>query len=88
MATPMPGETGWMVGTPDSNGEYLVVDNVWWRKWLADWISGEGKRPGRWYVSGRPYCEADGIVCFRPLPRTPAKPNTDPMRDTRNHSES
>lgn len=78
MATPMPGELGWFTGVPDSHGEFLVVDSVWNRRWIADFIPGEGKRPGRWYLMGRPYCEADGVRCFRPLPRTP---------DLNNHSE-
>lgn len=76
-AEPMLGEPGWYTGVPQTDGEYLVVDNVWWRRWIGDWIGGEGKRPGRWYVQGRPYCEANGIACFRPLPRTPTKPKDD-----------
>lgn len=88
MATPMPGEPGWFIGTPDSHGEYLVIDVSYWRRWLADWIPGEGKRPGRWYVTGRPYCETDGIACFRPLPKTPNRESPAlGMRDP-NHSES
>lgn len=80
MATPMSEELGWFTGVPDSHGEFLVIDNVYWSRHLADWIPGEGKRPGRWYVRSMPYCEADGIFCFRPLPRTPDRPSN-------NHSE-
>lgn len=74
---PMKDEAGWFTGTPESNGEFLVVDSLWWRRWLADWIGGEGKRPGKWFIQGRPYCEADGIACFRPLPRMPSRPKGD-----------
>lgn len=79
MAIPMPGELGWFVNAPDSMGEYLVVDAAYRQRHIADWLPSDGKKPGRWFMRGRPFCGADEIVCWRPLPRIP-------MREP-NHSE-
>ena len=69
--TPMPDNPGWFIDVPSSRGTYLIVDSAYHLPFLADWFPGEGKRPGRWYIANRPYCEADGVTCWRPLPRLP-----------------
>lgn len=81
--TPMPDEPGWYIGTPDGRGEFLVVDTAYWQRRTADFFPDQGKNGGRWYVQGRPYCDPDGIACWRPLPRTPKRPEPKTRDDSR-----
>jgi hypothetical protein len=69
-----PENPGWFKDVPDSKGEYLVICSTYWLPYIGTWIPGEGKRPGRWYLSGKPYCTGDGIALWRPLPKIPARP--------------
>lgn len=73
--------TGWFTGTPKSRGRYYVIESAFWLDRMADWMPGEGNRPGRWYIDGLPPCEASGVAYFRPRPalptRTPPKERDD-----------
>lgn len=65
---------GWYRGEPDRRGRYLVIEACFWMDRMADWIPGDGKRPGRFYIDGMQPCEASGVAYFRPRPAIPIRP--------------
>ena len=81
--TPMPDEPGWFLGVPKTGGRYLIIDAAYWHDRCATWIAPNGNHPGRWYPDGAQPLDQDGVVCFRPLPKLPKRPDPKLKDDSR-----